>query len=335
VFGDADDLLGERPDDPPEGAPPPPSAPPEGLDPDTIRIGQDIEEFLLPDVRDPDLAGDDGPGSDPDDDAQVLPGLIVGQELARTLRLHVGDEVNVVSPLGGGLGPGGHLPRTRPFRVAGIFYSGMYEFDMKMAYTTLEAGQSFLSAGDGITGIEIKVEDTDRAEIVAEGVERVIGRGELRVRAWQEVNKNLFGALQLEKLAMFITLGIAILVASFCIIASLILMVQEKGKEVGILKAMGATSEQIVAVFMIQGLMIGFVGSLSGLGLGYVLCFAMEHFGVHLNPEVYYIDKLPVHIDPMEFLMTGVATVIVCLLATIYPAILGSRLRPVDAMRYS
>lgn len=299
-------------------------------DPESERIAREIEEFLDEEGEDratpaaaPERAGPD-----------VLPGLIVGQELARTLRLHVGDEVNVVSPLGE-LGPTGPMPKSRPFRVAGIFYSGMYEFDMKGAYTTLEAAQNFLGAGQAISGIEIKVEDIEEAGPVAEQIDAALGDRELRVRSWQEVNRNLFGALQLEKLAMFITLGIAILVASFCIVGTLSLMVQEKRKEVGILKAMGATGEQIVAVFMAQGLMIGVLGASTGLGLGFLSCYIAEHWGVHLNPEVYYIDKLPVHVDAGEFIATGIASVIVCLLATIYPAILGSRLTPLEAVRSS
>ncbi|AKF08256.1 ABC transporter permease [Sandaracinus amylolyticus] len=266
---------------------------------------------------------------------EVLPGLIVGQELARSLRLHVGDEVNVVSPLGD-LGPAGPIPKSRPFRVAGIFYSGMYEYDMKVAYTDLETAQRFLSTGGAISGIEVRVDDWERADVVAAAIAQATSRPELRVRSWQEVNRNLFGALELEKLAMFITLGIAILVASFCIVGTLVLMVREKGRQVGILKAMGAQDGQIVGMFMLQGLFIGLVGAISGLGLGWVVCFAAEHLGiVPLNPEVYYIDSLPIHTDPREFFAVGVAAVVVCLLATIYPAILGSRLKPVDALRYS
>lgn len=302
-------------------------------DPERARIEREIEDFLLPVEPTP---GSASPGADParPPEREVLPGLVVGQELARTLRLHVGDEVDVVSPHGE-LGPTGPMPKTRPFRIAGIFYSGMYEFDMKVAYTTVADAQRFLNLGDAIHGIEVKVENAENAEPVARAIDRAIARDEVRVRAWQEVNRNLFGALQLEKLAMFITLGIAILVASFCIVGSLTLMVQEKRKEVGILKAMGATGEQIVAVFMGQGLMIGLLGAALGLGLGYLTCFAAEHFGLPLNPEVYYIDRLPVHVDPIEFLLVGVSAVLVCLLATIYPAILGSRLRPVDALRYT
>jgi lipoprotein-releasing system permease protein len=268
-------------------------------------------------------------------EAQVLPGLVVGQELARSLRLHVGDEVTVVSP-NGDLGPTGPVPRTRAFRIAGIFYTGMFEYDMQMAYTDLATAQSFLRTGDEISGIEARVHDWSRADEAAGEVRGAIGRGELRVRSWREVNRNLFGALELEKLAMFITLGIAILVASFCIFAALVLMVQEKGREVGILKAMGAEDGAIVGIFLFQGLLIGVLGAMSGLGLGYLVCFAAEHFKfIRMNPEVYYIDRLPVNVDPVEFSLVGLAAVVVCVLATIYPAVLGSRLRPVDALRQS
>ncbi|HEY6878793.1 MAG TPA: ABC transporter permease [Polyangiales bacterium] len=261
----------------------------------------------------------------------VLPGIVVGQELARSLRLYVGDEVNVVTPLGE-LGPSGPMPKSRPFRVAGIFYSGMYEYDMKFAYTTLPAAQRFLSAGDSASGIEITVREPERAQEVATQIAKVTPGA--RVRAWQELNKNLFGALALEKLAMFIALGIAILVASFCIVGTLTLMVQEKGREVAVLKAMGAKDRAIVSIFVLEGTLIGVFGSLLGLGLGYGVCFAAEHFGIKLNPEVYYIDRLPVHIDPNEFLTVALAAIAVSLLVTIYPAKLASRLRPVDALRY-
>ena len=263
----------------------------------------------------------------------TLPGIVVGQELARSLRLYLGDEVNVVTPLGD-LGPTGPLPKSRPFRVAGIFYSGMYEYDMKFAYVTLSAAQRFLGGGDAASGIEITTREPERAQEVATTIAAEAGTPGLRVRPWQELNKNLFGALALEKLAMFIALGIAILVASFCIVGTLTLMVQEKGREVAVLKAMGTADRAIVAIFVLEGTLIGVLGSTLGLALGYAMCFAAEHFGVRLNPEVYYIDKLPVHIDPSEFIAVGLAAIAVSLLVTIYPAKLASRLRPVDALRY-
>ncbi len=263
----------------------------------------------------------------------VLPGIIIGQELARALRLYLGDEVNVVAPLGA-LGPSGPMPKARAFRVAGIFYSGMYEYDMKFTYVSLPTAQRFLNQGHAISGVEIKAQNADAAPGIARQLLQRLSRPELRIRDWQELNSRLFGALALEKLAMFITLGIAILVASFCIAATLTLMVQEKGREVAILKAMGTTDRTIVSVFVIEGGLIGVLGAAFGIFLGYMVCFAAEHFGIRMNPEVYYMDRLPVHIDATETLLTALAAVAVCLLVTIYPALLASRLRPVDALRY-
>jgi lipoprotein-releasing system permease protein len=263
----------------------------------------------------------------------AMPGLIVGQELARALRLVVGDRVTVVSPRGD-LGPTGPIPKTRPFRIAGIFYSGMYEYDMKHAYIDLGVAQSFLRSEGRISGIEVKVEDVERAPALATKLASTIGQDGLRVRDWKMMNQQLFGALALEKLAMFITLGIAILIAGFSVFGTLTLLVQEKRREVGILKAMGTSARGVIRIFVIEGLLIGAAGGLMGLGLGFVLTFAAEHFGIRMNPEVYYIDKLPVHLDPTEFALVGAATVVVCLAATLFPAYQASRVRPVDALRY-
>jgi lipoprotein-releasing system permease protein len=263
----------------------------------------------------------------------AMPGLIVGQELARALRLVVGDRVTVVSPRGD-LGPTGPIPKTRPFRIAGIFYSGMYEYDMKHAYIDLGVAQSFLRSEGRISGIEVKAQDVERAPALAAVLASTIGQDGLRVRDWKMMNQQLFGALALEKLAMFITLGIAILIAGFSVFGTLTLLVQEKRKEVGVLKAMGTSAQGVIRIFVIEGLLIGAAGSLMGLGLGFVLTFAAEHFGIRMNPEVYYIDKLPVTLDPTEFALVGAATVVVCLAATLFPAYQASRVRPVDALRY-
>ena len=263
----------------------------------------------------------------------AMPGLIVGQELARALRLVVGDRVTVVSPRGD-LGPTGPIPRTRPFRIAGIFYSGMYEYDMKHAYIDLGVAQTFLRSEGRISGIEVKVQDVEDAPALAAELASTIGQDDLRVRDWKMMNQQLFGALALEKLAMFITLGIAVLIAGFSVFGTLTLLVQEKRREVGILKAMGTSARGVIRIFIIEGLLIGAAGGLMGLGLGFVLTFAAEHFGIRMNPEVYYIDKLPVHLDPTEFALVGAATVVVCLAATLFPAYQASRVRPVDALRY-
>ncbi len=283
-----------------------------------------LDEMVL---DDPDAEDDSEPVS------ETLPGLIVGQELARALRLVVGDRVTVVSPRGE-LGPTGPIPRTRPFRIAGIFYSGMYEYDMKHAYVALEVAQRFLKAGEAVSGIEVKVHDVEKAPAMATELASILDREGLRVRDWQTMNQQLFGALALEKLAMFITLGIAILIAGFSVFGTLTLLVQEKQREVGILKAMGASARGVIRIFVLEGLLIGMAGGLLGLGLGFIMTFAAEHFGIRMNPEVYYIDKLPVNLDPTEFALVGAATVVVCLAATLFPAYQASRVRPVDALRY-
>jgi lipoprotein-releasing system permease protein len=264
---------------------------------------------------------------------EELPGLIVGQELARALRLVVGDRVTVVSPRGD-LGPTGPIPKTRPFRIAGIFYSGMYEYDMKYVYVDLGIAQRFLRSEGRISGIEVKVRELERAPALAAALASTIGGRGLRIRDWKTMNQQLFGALALEKLAMFITLGIAILIAGFSVFGTLTLLVQEKRREVGILKAMGTSARGVIRIFVIEGLLIGAAGGLMGLGLGFVLTFAAEHFGIRMNPEVYYIDKLPVHLDPTEFALVGASTVVICLAATLFPAYQASRVRPVDALRY-
>ncbi len=269
----------------------------------------------------------------PDVEGDAIPGLIVGQELARALRLVVGDRVTVVSPRGD-LGPTGPIPKTRAFRIAGIFYSGMYEYDMKHVYIDLTVAQRFLRAEGHVSGLEVKVQDVEQAPAIARKLESTIAPSPFRVRDWQMMNQQLLGALALEKLAMFITLGIAILIAGFSVFGTLTLLVQEKRREVGILKAMGTSARSVIRIFVLEGLLIGAAGGLMGLGLGFVLTFAAEHFGIRMNPEVYYIDKLPVHLDPTEFALVGAATVVVCLAATLFPAYQASRVRPVDALRY-
>lgn len=263
----------------------------------------------------------------------TFPSLIVGRELARALRVYVGDEVTVVSPLGE-LGPAGPIPKSRTFRVAAVFYTGMYEYDMKQVYAALPVAQTFLGFGEAVTGIEAKVKDMNRAPEVAQGFRGALRRGDLEVLDWRELNRSLFGALALEKVAMFVILGLGVLVAGFCVFATLMLMVEEKSAETGLLASLGATRRQLVRVFLLEGGFIGVLGAAVGLGVGYVLCFAAKHFGVSMNPEVYYIDQLPVHLDPVEFAWVGLVSVGICLGATVFPAWLASRIRPAEALRH-
>ncbi|MFO7180030.1 MAG: ABC transporter permease [Pseudomonadota bacterium] len=286
--------------------------------------GPDIKPYLKdldPDVEEAVAAG------------QAAPGIILGRELAKSLHVYVGDELTLVSPMGE-LGPMGLLPNARRFRVAGIFYSGMYEYDQTQAYVLLETAQEFFDLGHKVTGIEVKVDDPEQVSDVRPLVEQAVADSGLRVRDWKELNKNLFSALKLEKIATFIILSLAILVASFCIICTLLLMVTEKSKEIAILKAIGATDRGILRIFMIEGMMIGGIGTVFGIATGLAATLGLRWFGVRLDPDVYYVDRLPINVDPLDFTIVAVSALLITTLATLYPAFSASRLRPVDGIRY-
>jgi lipoprotein-releasing system permease protein len=264
---------------------------------------------------------------------EVYPGLIIGRELAKTLHVYVGDEVTLVSPLGD-LGPMGVLPRSRQFRIAAVFYSGMYEYDSSQAYMLLGTAQEFLALDHRVTAIDVRVKNAERVGEVRSAIVAAIGRKDLTVHDWKELNKKLFSALALEKIATFIILSIMIAVASFCIICTLLLMVTEKSKEIAILKAVGASDQSVLRVFMAEGMIIGAIGTVFGILTGWVSMLGLEKFGVRLDPEVYYVDRLPISVVWSDYLLVGVAAFAITTLATIYPALSASKLRPVDGIRY-
>lgn len=277
-------------------------------------------------------------GLDPDVQRAIggpppLPGIIIGRELARTLHLMVGDDLTLVSPLGD-LGPMGVLPRSRKFRVAGIFYSGMYEYDATHVYLRMDVAQRFFSLEDKITTIEVRTNDAEASDVLLPLIREAVQSESLRVRDWREMNRNLFSALKLERIATFIILSIAIAVASFCIICTLLLMVTEKGKEIAIMKALGASDATIRAIFMTEGIIIGAIGTTFGVGVGMAMTLGLKWFGVRLDPDVYYIDRLPVATNAVDYVMVASAAMLICTLATIYPAGAASKLRPVDGLRY-
>ncbi|MFN7133483.1 MAG: FtsX-like permease family protein, partial [Myxococcales bacterium] len=266
-------------------------------------------------------------------DGATLPGIVLGRELANSLKVMVGDRVNVVSPLGGELGPHGPMPKSRPFRVAGIFFSGMYEYDAKFAYIALPEAQKFFNLGDSVTGLELKVDDIDNTRQITRNILNKLDGYPYRTKDWGEMNRNLFSALRLEKLVMAVILAFIVLVACFNIVSTLIMMVLEKSKEIAILKSMGATDTSVMKVFVLEGLIIGIIGTAAGLALGYVACLFVEVIGIRLDAEVYYIDKLPVKIDAVQFGIVGILAVLLSYLATIYPATRASRMAPVEGLR--
>ncbi|HET7825402.1 MAG TPA: ABC transporter permease [Anaeromyxobacter sp.] len=316
---------------------------------DWLRHPEQIPRGARPPGEPTDVGGPDGDGGDraggtrgggdgaPADagvlarKVRPLPGIVVGRELARSLRVFVGDQVNVVSPFGD-LGPAGPQPKARPFRVAAIFYSGMYEYDSKFAYMDLDEGQRFFGTST-VTGLELKVADVDAARATMSRVVYALGGWPFRAKDWGELNRSLFSALQMEKVVMAVILGFIVLVASFIIVATLIMLVLEKTKEIAVLKSMGAGVPSIMKVFVAEGLIIGAIGTAFGLILGYGSCLLIDKVGIPLDPEVYYISNLPVLIEPAQFALVTLAALALSYLATIYPATKAARLRPVDGLR--
>jgi lipoprotein-releasing system permease protein len=281
---------------------------------------------ILSHIRDGDATNLRGEGG--------LPGIILGRELASNLGVFVGDKVNVISPVGE-IGPMGMLPRVRQFRVAAIFEIGMFEYDANLVLTGMEAAQEFFGLGkDEITGVQLKLDDIYKAAPVREDLQKKLGFP-FQVMDWMQMNKNLFSALKLEKFAMFVILILIILVASFNIISNLIMNVLEKSREIAILKAMGATSRGIMAVFMMQGLFIGLIGTAIGISGGYALGYILNRYElIKLPADVYYLSHLPVMMKLSDFVAVSLSAIIISFLSTLYPAWQAAKLNPVEPLRY-
>ena len=257
--------------------------------------------------------------------------ILLGKELARDLGLLPGDLFTLIVPFGG-FSPAGAVPETVRVRVGGMFETGMYEIDNLLAIMSLPDVQATL--GVDVTGIEIKVKDIYAAGQIRDRIARDLGPGYYG-RTWMEQHRNLFSALKLEKLVMFIILALIILVASFNIISSLVMTVMEKRKDIAILKAMGATSRSIMRVFVAEGLTIGVFGALLGTLVGYGLLQIQQHYQIiKLSSDVYYINTLPMKADHLDIFLIASVTVLLCLLSTLYPSYKASRIDPVETLRY-
>jgi lipoprotein-releasing system permease protein len=273
---------------------------------------------------------------------KMLPGVLVGRELVKQMHLYTGEEVRLVSPLSDPSNPdatGTPIPFNRDFRVAGTFFTGMYEYDLKYVYVTLEALQDFLDRGDAVDGIEVRIFDPEHTEQFVPTsagpglIQKALGPG-YRVADWRELNRSLFSALKLEKIAMFLVLGIVILVASFSIVGNLIMVVVEKGREIALLKTLGASDVGIMQLFSMQGLMIGLIGTVLGVATGLFVCWLLDQYGFPINPDVYYIERLPVEVDPQSVVASAAAGILISIAATLYPSLLGARVRPAAGMRH-
>ena len=268
-------------------------------------------------------------------------GIILGKELSRRMGVGVGDIVSMVSPVSR-VTPVGLIPRMKLFKVVGVFESGMYEYDANLSFILLKSAQKFFSMKNGISGIEIRVADIEQAGDIASIIQKELGFPYL-VRDWMRMNRNLFSALKLEKIVMFIILILIIFVAAFNIVSTLFMLVMEKAKEIAILKSMGASCTSIIKIYSYQGLVIGLVGTLLGCAAGFVIVpnlneivgFIEVVFGIEAFPsDVYYLDSLPSKIQYMDSLLIIVFSVVICLAASLYPAWRASKIDLVDGLRY-
>jgi len=296
-----------------------------GIDPETVSSVSDIEQDVVYGVFDVGEIQSSG--------SKSYPGIVLGRYLADKLGADLGDKVQILSP--SGITPLlSSMPRFFTFQVAGFFETGIFEFDDLFAYINIHEAQRLFDMQDRVSGVEIKLDDLDRADAVKAAIEDILGYPYTAV-TWFQMNKNLFSWMQFEKWGAFIILSLIIMVAAFNIISTLIMIVLEKTKEIGILKSMGATSSGIMKIFMFEGLIGGVVGTVLGCVIGYGLCWAqLKYEFFSLPPDVYIISALPVLMQARDFFLIAFAAILLCFLATVYPAFKAANLDPVEAIRY-
>ena len=266
--------------------------------------------------------------------AEGMPGIVLGSELAARLGARIGQPVALVTLSGTTQSAFGYAPRIRQFRLVGIFTSGLYTYDSSFGVTSIGASQDFFQLGTAVTGIEIKLADMFDAPRIAGELLRASGRTDLRSNNWIELNRNLFTWMKLEKAVMFVILALIILVAAFSIVSTLFMVVIEKRRDIGVLKSMGASPAMVRRVFLFEGLLIGGSGVAIGVALASALIAVLQRYPfVRLPGDVYFIERLPVRPEAMDFVAVIVAALILCLVAALYPAWRASRLDPVDAIR--
>ena len=260
------------------------------------------------------------------------PGILLGHDLAQTLGANVGDEITLITP-GGSLSPMGLIPRNRRVKVVGVFQLGLYEYDSAFGFVTLDFARR-LFAKDAPDLIQLRVDDIWAAAGIARSIPDELGP-EYIAEDWSELNRSLFSALWLEKIAISITIGLIVMVGALNIISSLILLVRQKSRDIAILKTMGTSSMRVMAIFMMQGLVIGVVGTTVGGLLGLGLCWVLDTYElIQIPMDVYQVSHVPFIVQPLDFLVVVVVTILICFLATIYPSRQASRLDPVQALRF-
>ncbi len=265
--------------------------------------------------------------------SEAANGIIIGKELAGNIGIGLNSTVNIISPVGE-IGPLGMIPKTKVFHVVAIFEIGMYEYDSSLVITSMKSAQEFFDLGDRATGIEVKVRDVYRAADLKNKIHEELSYP-YYLKDWMEMNKNLFSALKLEKLTMFVILTLIILVAAFNIVSTLIMNVMEKEREIAILKTMGAGNRGIMLIFMVQGLMAGLIGTIIGLTCGIAACYILETYQfISLPGDVYYLSHLPVKMNLPDIALVSFSAIVISLLSTIYPSYRAAKLNPIEPLRF-
>jgi lipoprotein-releasing system permease protein len=260
------------------------------------------------------------------------PGILLGKELANNLGVTVGQAIQVVLP-SGTISPVGMLPKIRTFLVTGINTTGMYEYDASLAFISIQSAQRLLGIGNSVHGLEIKISDIYAADGLSRAIQKRLGFP-FWVIDWQQMSRNLFSALKLEKLAMFIILTLIVLVAAFNIVSTLIMMVMEKNQDIAILKTLGATDKTILRIFIYNGVLVGLIGTALGVFGGVSLCMLLSHYKfIKIPKEVYYTNTLPILLYPGDVAIIALSAILICFLATIYPARQAARVNPSEALR--
>ncbi len=285
------------------------------------------DDDSLPDSVDPD------PCKSAEQIAKMA-GIVVGRTLAKQLDVGLGDCVQVTSPqIGMSFGAGARAPIAKSFRVIAIFEAGFDQYDSKLVYTDLYEAQAFYEYGDSVTGVEMKVDDIDRAHAIARKIDVLLDNGIYHTMDWRELNHGLFTALLIQQIGMSFVLGLIILVAACTVIATIIMVVLEKKKEIALLKAIGAKDDAVLRIFLYQGGIIGLVGTALGILVGWLCCRFLLIYSFPLDPKVYFISRLPVSMHPLEFVLPAAVAIGICLVATIFPAMYAAQLRPADGLR--
>jgi lipoprotein-releasing system permease protein len=289
-----------------------------GLEGKVTELAAKIDKQVLAELR--------NPGEERD-------GIVLGYDLAASLRVQRGDLVTLVSP-DSMLSPLGMMPKFKKFKVLGEFNSGLYEYDTSWALLNMNTAQRLFSLGSAVSLVEARIDDIYSAEEIAKRLQKTLGPHYV-VNNWIHQNKSLFSAMKLEKIMLFITIGLIVLVASFNVISTLVMMVLDKTSDIAILMAMGCTSSQIMRIFMLQGILIGVAGTILGALLGVAGSWLMDHYKVIQLPlDVYFIPYLPFRVRPVDFATITLTAFAISFVSTLYPALRASRINPAEALRY-